>query len=215
MGVVAHSDPVGTSRRALDLPSLDAAVVDCFACPRLVAWREDAGAGQGRAVPGRDVLGAAGARVRGSRRGDPDRRPGPGGARRQPDRADVHRRLVGGLPVAVPPRGGAEPIAAVSRRAGDGLTLTGVRIAAAVRCAPPANKPTPEEQSTCRPYLVREIELLPRLRVLLALGAIGWDGGARGAWRGWGTRCRGPKPRFGHGAEVARSGRTCCSARTT
>ena len=91
---------------------------------------------------------------------------------------------------------------AESRRAGDGLTLRGVRIAAAVRCAPPANKPTPEEQATCRPYLVREIELLPRLRVLLALGAIGWAAALR-CLAELGHEVPRPAPAFGHGAEVA------------
>jgi uracil-DNA glycosylase len=89
-----------------------------------------------------------------------------------------------------------------SRRAGDGLTLRGVRIAAAVRCAPPANKPTPWEQSTCRPYLAREIELLPRLRVLLALGAIGWAAALR-CLADLGHPVARPAPAFGHGAEVA------------
>ena len=88
----------------------------------------------------------------------------------------------------------------VSRRAGDGLTLTGTRIAAAVRCAPPANKPTIEEQATCRPYLVREIELLTELRVIVALGAIGWDAALR-ALAQLGHKTPSPKPRFAHGAE--------------
>jgi uracil-DNA glycosylase family 4 len=89
----------------------------------------------------------------------------------------------------------------VSRTAGDGLTLIGTRIAAAVRCAPPANKPTPAEQATCRPYLVREIELLAELRVIVALGAIGWDAALR-ALNALGHRTPSPKPGFAHGAEV-------------
>ena len=76
-----------------------------------------------------------------------------------------------------------------------------MRIAAAVRCAPPANKPTPAEQATCRPYLVREIELLPRVRVLLALGAIGWASALR-CLAELGHEVPRPAPAFGHGAEV-------------
>ena len=90
---------------------------------------------------------------------------------------------------------------AVSRSAGDGLTLHGLRIAAAVRCAPPANRPTPEEQLRCRPYLVRELQLLPGLRVILPLGAIGWDAALR-SLAALGHATPTPKPRFGHGAEA-------------
>ena len=102
----------------------------------------------------------------------------------------------------------------VSRRAGDGLTLHATRVAAAVRCAPPANKPTIEEQATCRPYLVREIELLTELRVVVALGAIGWDAALK-AFAGLGHRSPSPRPRFAHGAEVADRRRTPSSAPTT
>ena len=90
----------------------------------------------------------------------------------------------------------------VSRRADDGLTLNGVRIAAAVRCAPPANKPTREEEATCRPYLVREVQLLSELRVIVALGAIGW-GAALKALAALGHAAPAPKPRFAHGAEAS------------
>ena len=83
-----------------------------------------------------------------------------------------------------------------------GCTLHDARIAAAVRCAPPANRPTIEEQATCRPYLVREIELLADLRVIVALGAIGWDAALK-ALAALGHPTPRPKPRFAHGAEVA------------
>jgi uracil-DNA glycosylase family 4 len=90
---------------------------------------------------------------------------------------------------------------AVSRRADDGLTLTGAYIAAAVRCAPPANKPSIEERDTCLPFLARELALLTEVRVIVALGAFGWDAGLRAlAAAGHQTR---PKPRFGHLAEAA------------
>jgi uracil-DNA glycosylase len=83
-----------------------------------------------------------------------------------------------------------------STSADDGLRLSGCRITAAVRCAPPANRPTPQERDRCLPYLRRELDACPGARVLLALGAFGWDATLRalGAPRPW--------PRFGHGAEV-------------
>ncbi len=91
------------------------------------------------------------------------------------------------------------------RRAGDGLRLEGVRVLAAVRCVPPANKPTPEEQARCRPYLARELELLRELRVIVPLGAIGWDAALR-TLSGLGYATPAPKPRFVHGG-IARVGR--------
>jgi uracil-DNA glycosylase family 4 len=93
-----------------------------------------------------------------------------------------------------------------SVRAGDGLELRDAWVTAAVRCAPPRNKPLPVERDTCLPWTVRELELLPRLRVIVCLGAFAWDAALRllGAS---GARLS-PKPRFGHGAEVQIAGRT-------
>ena len=88
-----------------------------------------------------------------------------------------------------------------SRRADDGLTLTDTYIAAAVRCAPPANKPTIDERDACAPFLTREIGLLWNVRVMIALGQFGWDAGLR-ALASLGHPIR-PKPRFGHGAEAS------------
>jgi uracil-DNA glycosylase family 4 len=74
---------------------------------------------------------------------------------------------------------------------------------ATVRCAPPANKPTPAERDTCAPWIDAEVALLaPYLRVVVALGAYGWDGALK-ALAGAGMTVPRPKPRFGHGAEVA------------
>ena len=87
-----------------------------------------------------------------------------------------------------------------SRRADDGLTLTDAYVAAAVRCAPPANKPTPLERDTCAPFLAREIRLLDRLTVIIALGQFGWDAALR-ALDALGHEAR-PRPRFGHGRET-------------
>ena len=82
----------------------------------------------------------------------------------------------------------------------DGLQLTDCYITACVRCAPPANKPTPEERDACQPYLVEELGYLEKVRVIVCLGAFGWDGALRA------LRERGHvpprKPRFGHGAEA-------------
>jgi uracil-DNA glycosylase len=89
-----------------------------------------------------------------------------------------------------------------STHAGDGQLLTGVRIIAAVRCAPPANKPEPAERHTCGLWLDRDLALVaPGLRSMLALGAIAWDATLASARRlGWTVRR--PKPRFTHGAET-------------
>jgi uracil-DNA glycosylase family 4 len=87
-----------------------------------------------------------------------------------------------------------------SRRADDGLTLRDVYIAAAVRCAPPANKPTVEERDACAPFLVREVAYLSNVRVVIALGQFGWDAALR-TFADLGHEVR-PKPRFGHAAEV-------------
>ncbi|MFN8188804.1 MAG: uracil-DNA glycosylase family protein, partial [Gaiellales bacterium] len=86
----------------------------------------------------------------------------------------------------------------------DGLRLDGAWVTAAVRCAPPANKPTPAERDECRPFLARELALLTRLRVVVALGAFGWEAALRVLA---GAAMPRPKPRFGHGAEAAVGGR--------
>ncbi len=82
----------------------------------------------------------------------------------------------------------------VSRHANDGLHLQGLWISAAVRCAPPKNKPIPTERDQCLPYAARELDLLPTVRVLVCLGAFAWDC----ALRLYNIR---PKPKFAHGAE--------------
>jgi uracil-DNA glycosylase family 4 len=198
---VPQFDPAAASRAAADLESLDAAVVDCFACPRLVAWREEQARVKvarfrsdtywGRPVPGFGdpdasvlIVGLAPAAHGGNRTG----------------RVFTGDQSGDFLWRSLHTVGLADR--AESRRADDGLTLHGIRVAAAVRCAPPANKPTPLEQATCRPYLVREMQLLPRLRVLLALGAIGWAAALR-SLSDLGHAVSRPAPAFSHGAEVA------------
>lgn len=92
-----------------------------------------------------------------------------------------------------------------SERRDDPLRLSDAYVTAVVRCPPPANKPTPGERDNCLPYLERELELLERCRVIVALGAFAWDGVLRAA-RARGVETPRPRPRFGHGAE-ARIGR--------
>jgi uracil-DNA glycosylase len=87
----------------------------------------------------------------------------------------------------------------------DGLRLHDAWITAAVRCAPPRNRPTPGEREQCLPWTVRELSLLTRVRVILCLGGLAWDAALRllVAAGGSGARALRPKPRFGHGAELA------------
>jgi uracil-DNA glycosylase family 4 len=82
----------------------------------------------------------------------------------------------------------------------DGLRLQDAWITASLRCAPPANKPAPDEMRRCRPFLLEELRLLSRVRVVVALGKVGWDTYLR-ARRELGQPVPRPLPRFGHGAE--------------
>lgn len=90
---------------------------------------------------------------------------------------------------------------------GDGLTLTGVYVTAAARCAPPDNKPAPEEFARCLPFLAREIAALENLKVVLALGAHAWRASIE-ALVGDGSERPRPLPAFGHGAEARLGGNT-------
>jgi len=174
---------------------LAAAIVACRACPRLVAWREEVGRVKRRAFADQDYWARP---VPGF--GDPDPwlvvvglAPAAHGANRTGrvftgDRSgDVLFAALHRAGLASRPR---------STRPGDGLRLAGCRVTAAVRCAPPANRPSPEERARCLPFLRRELELCPGARVILTLGAIGWDAALRtlAPPRPW--------PRFGHGAEA-------------
>jgi uracil-DNA glycosylase family 4 len=88
----------------------------------------------------------------------------------------------------------------------DGLVLTGAYVAAAARCAPPDNKPTPAEFARCLPFLGREISQLPDLRVVLALGAHGWRAAIEALAANGADRPR-PLPKFAHGAEAEIGGK--------
>jgi uracil-DNA glycosylase family 4 len=98
-----------------------------------------------------------------------------------------------------------------SQRTDDGLALTDAYIAAAVRCAPPANKPLPEEVERCLPHLANEIAHLPQLQVVVALGRIAWD-----AWLkllvSQGRELPRPRPVFGHGTQRSFNGLTLVGA---
>lgn len=182
------------------LEQLMAEITVCTACPRLVEWREKVADAKraafadeiywGRPVPsfgdpsGRIlVLGLAPAAHGGNRTG----------------RIFTGDRSGDWLFASMYRTGLANQPTSVHRN--DGLQLNGVWIAAPVRCAPPANKPTTEERDTCFPYLVRELGLLPEVRVFVALGGFAWDAGLRAAAAVGGSVPR-PKPRFTHGAEA-------------
>jgi uracil-DNA glycosylase family 4 len=178
------------------LAALEREVVACRACPRLVAWREEAAATPPRRYAGEDYWARP---VPGFGDSSPwlaliGLAPAAHGANRT-GRMFTGDRSGDFLYAALHRAGLADRPASVS--ADDGLTLLGCRITAAVRCAPPANKPAPEEADRCRPFLRRELALLGDPPVLLALGAFGWRAVliALDAARPW--------PRFGHGAEAA------------
>lgn len=181
------------------LDELEHEVTACRRCPRLVAWREEVAAVKraafrdqeywGRPVPGFGdpqarivVLGLAPAAHGGNRTG----------------RIFTGDRSGDWLFAALHRAGLANQPTSVARD--DGLELERCWVTAAVRCAPPVNKPTPLERDNCAPWLVAELELLTRARVIVCLGAFAWDAALRtiGAPRPW--------PKFGHGAE-AQAGR--------
>ncbi|GAA4421730.1 uracil-DNA glycosylase [Georgenia halophila] len=187
---------------ARDVTEVDARVSVCRACPRLVEWRESvAVSGRRASFADQPYWGRPGPGF-----GDPRARllvvglaPAANGTNRT-GRMFTGDRSGDWIYAALHRAGYANQATSVA--AGDGLELTGARIVAAVRCAPPRNKPTPQERATCGQWLDRDLELVtPHLRSILALGAIGWDAALAAARRqGW--KVPRPKPRFGHGAEV-------------
>jgi uracil-DNA glycosylase family 4 len=188
------------SRRAEGLAELAAEVHGCFKCPRLVAWREAEAANPPKRYRGQDYWARP---VSGF--GDPAARilivglaPAAHGANRT-GRMFTGDRSGDWLYAALHRAGLANQ--ATAEHKDDGLRLRDVYIAAVVRCAPPANKPTPAERDNCLPYLERELALLDRARVVVALGKFGWDGFLK-ATAAIGIPTPRPKPRFGHGAEA-------------
>jgi uracil-DNA glycosylase family 4 len=180
------------------LAELEARVVECRACPRLVAWREQVArerrasfAGEeywGRPVPGFGdpaarvlVFGLAPAAHGGNRTG----RVFTGDRSGDWLFGAMHRAGLANQPT--------------STHLGDGLVLHDAWIAAAVRCAPPANRPTPQERDTCLPWTVRELALIPTIRLVVCLGGFAWDAALR-LRAAAGLANPRPKPRFGHDA---------------
>ena len=182
-----------------DLAAIRRDIVACRACPRLVEWRERVAREKaprfadqeywGRPVPGFGdptarilVVGLAPAAHGGNRTG----------------RIFTGDRSGDFLFGALHRAGLSNRPGSLSRD--DGLELRGVHLASVNRCAPPGNRPTPEERDTCLPYLVRELQALDEVPAVVALGAFAWDGVLR-AFATLGHRVR-PRPTFGHGAEV-------------
>jgi uracil-DNA glycosylase len=186
---------------AEDLTTLQARISVCRACPRLVQWRESvARTGRRASFADQPYWGRPGPAF-----GDPDApvlivglAPAANGTNR------TGRMFTGDasgdfLYAALHRTGYANRPTSVA--AGDGLLLTGIRIVATVRCAPPGNQPTGQEKATCLPWLRRDLELTPGLHTVLTLGGIGWSGAlAAAAALGWSVPT--PLPRFGHGAMV-------------
>jgi uracil-DNA glycosylase family 4 len=189
-----------SSGRSRALAALAAEVHACRRCPRLVEWREASAAAPPRRYQGEEYWARP---LDGF--GDPTARiaivglaPAAHGANRT-GRMFTGDRSGEWLYAALHRAGYANQ--AESERRGDSLRLIDAYVTAVVRCAPPANKPTPEERDNCIPYLQRELELLDRCRVVVALGSFAWDGVLRAA-RALGVETPRPRPRFGHGAEA-------------
>ena len=188
------------SAHSAELRELASRIHECRRCPRLVEWREQVAADPPRRYRGEEYWGRP---VEGF--GDPAAAivvvglaPAANGANRTGrvftgDRsgdflfAALHRTGLANRPR--------------SEHRDDGLKLRGAFVTAVNRCPPPANRPTPAERDNCLPYLERELQLLTRARVLIALGSFGWDGALRAA-RALGEPVPKPKPRFGHGSEA-------------
>lgn len=193
------------SPRALGLSALAEEVGGCRRCPRLVAWREQVARERRAAFAQEDYWGRP---VPGF--GDPAARvlllglaPAAHGANRT-GRMFTGDRSGDFLFAALWRTGFASQPS--SRERDDGLALSGAWITAAVRCAPPANRPTPLERDRCLPWSVAELRLLAEVRVVVCLGAFAWDAALRltAAVSEPPSAPPRPRPRFGHGAELAR-----------
>ena len=182
------------------LEQLEAGVVACRRCPRLVEWREEVARTKRAAYAdqpywGRPVPGF----------GDPDAwllivglAPGAHGANRTGRMFTGDRSgdwLYGSLHAA----GLASQASSTAR--GDGLELSGAWITAVVRCVPPGNRPSTSERDACLPWLEAEISLLKSVRVIVTLGGFAWTNTLRVLESLGGSVAR-PRPKFGHGAET-------------
>jgi uracil-DNA glycosylase len=200
------ADVVAHAAGAASLGVLDAEIADCFACPRLVEWREEVARVKraafrdqeywGRPIPGFGaedaeigILGLAPAAHGGNRTG----------------RLFTGDRSGDVLFAALHRAGLANQALSVSLD--DGLKLRNVRIFPAVRCAPPDNKPTPDERDTCAPWFHQELRLIrPTLKVVVALGAFAWSAWWPAMSAVYGVKTPVPRPKFGHGAQVSLPG---------
>jgi uracil-DNA glycosylase family 4 len=193
-------DRPGSGAPVARLAELEREVISCRRCPRLVAWREEVARVKraafsseeywGRPLPGFGdpsasvlVLGLAPAAHGGNRTG----------------RVFTGDRSGEWLFGALWRAGFANQPQSLSRQ--DGLQLHGCYVTAAVRCAPPANRPLPDERDNCLPYLVPELSLLSSVRVIVCLGGFAWDAALR-LLRALGAATPPPRPKFGHGACV-------------
>ncbi|MDX6698863.1 MAG: uracil-DNA glycosylase [Solirubrobacteraceae bacterium] len=183
-----------------DLAEVEARVTRCRRCPRLVEWRELVAREKrasfadqeywGRPVPGFGdpharvlVYGLAPAAHGGNRTG----RVFTGDRSGDWLFASMYRTGFANQPASVAPD--------------DGLELQGAWVTAAVRCAPPANKPLPRERDNCLPWSVAELELIPTIHVIVCLGSFAWDAALR-LVTALGEPVPRPRPRFGHLAET-------------
>ncbi len=181
---------------------LEREVTACRRCPRLVEWREEVARERRAAFAEEEYWGRP---LPGF--GDPAARvlilglaPAAHGANRT-GRMFTGDRSGDFLFAALWRCGFASQPTSTAR--GDGLELSGAWISAAVRCAPPANRPTPLERDSCLPWAERELSLLAGVRVIVALGAFAWDAALR-LTQAPERRPRSPRPRFAHGAEQRR-----------
>ena len=188
-----------------ELATIQDGVVGCRSCPRLVAHREDIVARKTKRFADETYWGRPVPSF-----GDPQARllivglaPAAHGANRT-GRMFTGDRSGEWLYEAMHRYGFSSQPISIARD--DGLELQDAYITAVVRCAPPANMPSRTEIETCRPFLVRELEALRRLRVVLTLGKVAFDGFLV-AWAGMGGQVPRPKPKFAHGAECRLSER--------
>ena len=187
----------------VELAALAEEISACRRCPRLVSWREQVARERRAAYAREDYWARA---LPGF--GDPAARllvlglaPAAHGANRT-GRMFTGDRSGDFLFAALWRAGFASQPTSTGRH--DGLSLHDAWVTAAVRCAPPANRPTPAERDECLPWGVRELKLLPGVTVVLCLGAFAWDAALRLVkLAGEDAQPRSPRPRFGHGAELA------------
>jgi uracil-DNA glycosylase family 4 len=189
------------SASARGLPQLANEISACRRCPRLVSWREQVARERRAAFAGEEYWGRP---LPGF--GDPEARilllglaPAAHGGNRT-GRVFTGDRSGDFLYAALWRCGLANQPQSVAP--GDGLRLADAWVTAAVRCAPPANRPTPAERDECLPWSVAELGLLRSVRVIVCLGGFAWDAALRVIAASTGRTISRPRPRFGHAVEL-------------